>query len=116
MGPFSSIRAPFGGSLLRYRNHFVSLTESVDTSTPAGKLMFSMLTAFGEFERELIRERINTGLDRARKQGKQLGRPSRVVDRERVIRMRQDGQSIRKIAGALGVSIGKVHSIISEVA
>ena len=57
---------------------FISLTEAVDTSTPTGKLMFSMLTAFGEFERSLIVERINSGLDRARKQGKTLGRPCRI--------------------------------------
>ncbi len=90
---------------------FISLTEAVDTSTPTGKLMFAMLTAFGEFERSLIVERINSGLDRAVKQGKKLGRPSRIVDRDRVLAMRSEGLSIRKIARELKVSVGKIHAI-----
>jgi len=51
--------------------------QSLDTSTPAGKAMFQMLGVFSEFEREIIRERVLSGLERARAQGKKLGRPRR---------------------------------------
>ena len=51
--------------------------QSLDTSTPAGKAMFQMLGVFSEFEREIIRERVNSGLARAKAQGKKLGRPRR---------------------------------------
>jgi DNA invertase Pin-like site-specific DNA recombinase len=49
--------------------------QGIDTTTPAGKLMFSVCGAFGEFERDMIRQRINAGLKRAKAQGKQVGRP-----------------------------------------
>src|SRR5690349_20385578 len=54
---------------------FVTLGEGIDTSTPAGKLQLHILSAIAEFERERIRERVVAGLQRARKQGKRLGRP-----------------------------------------
>ncbi len=56
---------------------FVSLGESIDLSTSAGRLQLHLLAAFAQFERERIRERIHLGLDRARKQGKKLGRRPR---------------------------------------
>src|SRR6185436_5253414 len=68
---------------------FVSLSESVDTSTPMGKMIFTVLGAVAELERNLIKERIHMGLGRAKKQGKQLGRPKRVFDRERAMVMLQ---------------------------
>src|SRR5215471_15714776 len=68
---------------------FISLTDSVDTLTPAGKAMFGMLAVFAEFEKNLIVERVNAGLDRAKKQGKQLGRPKVIVDRGRVKELHQ---------------------------
>jgi len=55
--------------------HFVSLTESIDTSTPMGRMIFTVLGAVAELERSLICDRVSSGLARARKQGKQLGRP-----------------------------------------
>lgn len=54
---------------------FISYTENVDLGTPSGKLMFTMLAAMAEFERDLIKERTIAGLNRARAQGKKLGRP-----------------------------------------
>lgn len=56
--------------------NFVSLKENIDLSTPAGKLQFHIFGAFAEFERDLIRERTLDGLNRAKKQGKTLGRPA----------------------------------------
>lgn len=93
---------------------FVSLTEAVDTGTPAGKLMFSMLTAFAEFERNLTIERINAGLDRARKQGKTLGRPRKIVSLDRVQTYRAEGKSLRWIGKTLGVSEGKVRALLAD--
>ena len=55
--------------------HFISLSESIDTSTPIGKMVFTIIGAVAELERSLIRERVVMGLARARKQGKRLGRP-----------------------------------------
>jgi len=54
---------------------FICMTEPIDTTSPSGELIFNIFGAIAQFERELIIERINLGLDRARKQGKALGRP-----------------------------------------
>lgn len=59
---------------------FISLKENIDLSTAAGKFQFHILGAFAEFERELIRERTLEGLNRAKKQGKTLGRPKGAKD------------------------------------
>src|SRR5882724_2959911 len=72
--------------------------QGLDTSTPAGRAMFQMLGVFAEFERAMIRERVNAGLARARAQGKKLGRPPvapMVADRVR--RAREKGLSVRAI-------------------
>jgi putative DNA-invertase from lambdoid prophage Rac len=58
---------------------FISLGESIDLSTSAGRLQLHLLAAFAQFERERIKERIHLGLDRARKQGKKLGRRARTT-------------------------------------
>jgi len=60
---------------------FISFTENIDLGTPTGKLMFTIIAAMAEFERDLIRERTMAGLDRARKRGKVLGRPKGSRDR-----------------------------------
>ncbi len=62
---------------------FISLTEGFDTSTPQGELFFHIAGAFAQFERRLIQERINAGLDRARDEGKKLGRPHGAKDTKR---------------------------------
>src|SRR5437867_6429719 len=64
--------------------NFVSLSESIDTSTPMGKMIFTVLGAVAELERNLIKERVHMGISRARKQGKQLGRPKRILIHEKV--------------------------------
>jgi DNA invertase Pin-like site-specific DNA recombinase len=60
--------------------------QNIDTTTPAGKLLFQITGAFAEFERSMIRQRINAGLARARAQGKRLGRPSLAADKEASVR------------------------------
>ena len=77
---------------------FVSLSESLDTSTPAGKMVFTVVGAVAELERSLIAERVRAGLRNARAKGKRLGRPRKIVDAARIGRLRAQGVSWRKIA------------------
>lgn len=83
---------------------FVSLSEQVDTSTPAGKLVFTVLGAVAELERSLIAERVRAGLRNARAKGKTLGRPRKLVNSEEINRLRAQGASWRAVGTALGVS------------
>ena len=83
---------------------FVSLSEQVDTSTPAGKLVFTVLGAVAELERSLITERVRAGIRNARAKGKRLGRPRSGVDPTEIARLRTQGASWRAIGAALGVS------------
>ena len=92
----------------------VVLDQAVDTRTPAGRLLYQVLGAVAEFERGLIRERTLDGLERARRAGKQLGRPS-VLDRRtksRILRLRRSGNSIRAIAERVDLSVGTVHNAL----
>jgi len=83
---------------------FVSLSESLDTSTPAGKMVFTVLGAVAELERSLIVERVKAGLRNARAKGKHLGRPRIGLDVARIGRLRTQGRSWRKIARIMGCS------------
>ena len=76
---------------------FVWLSEQMDTTTPAGKMVFTVLGAVAELERSLIVERVKAGLRNARSKGKRLGRPRSVVDSERITRLRAQGFSWAKI-------------------
>src|SRR5436190_9885578 len=81
---------------------FVSLSEGIDATTPAGRLQLHVLGAIAEFERERIRERVMAGLSRARAQGKALGRPKAAVPLERLATVAH--LSLTEGAAALGVS------------
>lgn len=83
---------------------FVSLSESLDTSTPAGKMVFTVLGAVAELERSLIGERVRAGLRNAKAKGVRLGRPRVAVDVTAIRRMRAAGASWRAVARKLGVS------------
>ena len=83
---------------------FVSLTEQVDTSTPTGKMVFTVLGAVAELERSLIVERVRAGLRNARAKGRKLGRPRKAFDAAKLTRMRAQGASWRAVGAALGVS------------
>ena len=93
---------------------FVSVHEGVDTSTPHGKLVFGIFASMAEFERNLIRERVLSGIARARRQGKHMGRPSAAVDAGLVLRLHENGQTLRQIAKTVGVSRGVVHKVIQR--
>jgi DNA invertase Pin-like site-specific DNA recombinase len=83
---------------------FVSVHESIDTATPIGKFAFNIFAAIAEFERELIRQRVRSGVAHARSRGVRLGRPPVPLDVVRIESMRKSGASWRKIGTALGVS------------
>lgn len=87
--------------------------QGIDTTTAAGKAMFQMCGVFAEFERSMIQERVKAGLERARKNGKQLGRPRVSEDAKKLLQEAKDkGLSIRKAADYAGVSVGTAHRII----
>ena len=84
--------------------HFVSLHEGVDTSTPNGRLVFGIFASIAEFERELIRGRVRSGLAAARARGKRIGRPNSDVDTARIAQLRASNVSWREIERQVGVS------------
>jgi DNA invertase Pin-like site-specific DNA recombinase len=83
---------------------FVSLHDHIDTTTPTGKLMFQIVGAFAEFEREIIRQRVLSGVAHARAQGIRLGRPRIAVDVEKIALLRAQGVPWREIGKRLGIS------------
>jgi DNA invertase Pin-like site-specific DNA recombinase len=90
---------------------FVSLSESLDTATPAGRMVFSVLGAVAELERSLIAERVRAGPRNARAKGKRLGRPRSVLDTSRVAALRSQGLGWKKIAAELGVGVGTLYRL-----
>ena len=88
---------------------FVSLTEQMDFGSPSGKVMFSVIAAMAEFERDLISERVKRGMATARKKGRHVGRPLSVPASE-IAKRRKAGQSIASIAKALKISRQSVYN------
>ncbi len=90
----------------------------IDKSNAMAGLMFNMLAAVAEFEREIIRDRVNDGISRARKEGKRLGRPRimdvRHVPDETIFQLRSEGRSIREISQIVGIGRGTVHNVLSN--
>jgi DNA invertase Pin-like site-specific DNA recombinase len=88
---------------------FVSYTEGVDTTTPTGQLLFHIVGAVAQFERDLIAERVRAGLAHARAMGKHIGRPRAIVDLDAVMSLRSQGKSLRVIASTLDIPISRVR-------
>jgi DNA invertase Pin-like site-specific DNA recombinase len=88
--------------------------QQLDTTTPSGRLCFSMFGAFAEFERNLIRDRVRVGLERAKKNGVKLGRPTNLNDsvRAAIVALRAQDHSIRHIARQLRVGTGTVYQVL----
>lgn len=93
---------------------FVSYSESLDTSTPMGRAMFSIVAALAELERNIIIERSAEGQRRARARGTHVGRPRREVDVARILRLREEGRSLRAIASATGASRTVITRVMRE--
>jgi DNA invertase Pin-like site-specific DNA recombinase len=93
---------------------FVSLSEQVDTSTPTGKMVFTVLGAVAELERNLIVERVRAGLRHARAKGMHLGRPKANVDTAQIASLRAAGHSWRTIAKLMKLSVGTVYGAVQQ--
>jgi DNA invertase Pin-like site-specific DNA recombinase len=93
---------------------FVSLSEQVDTSTPTGKMVFTVLGAVAELERSLIVERVKAGLRNARAKGKRLGRPRRLLDTKTIAALRTQGVGWKAIARDMGVGVGTLYRLAKE--
>jgi DNA invertase Pin-like site-specific DNA recombinase len=93
---------------------FVSYTEGIDTTTPSGELLFHIMGAVAQFERDLIAERVRAGIAHARAMGKRIGRPRAVIDADQVRVLRQQGKSLRQIAQALDVPVSRVRRALAS--
>lgn len=94
---------------------FVSYQENIDTTSPLGQALFTIVSAVAQLERDLIRERVKAGLRNARAKGKTLGRPKRIVNRDRIKELVEGGYSFRKAARVLGVSYSTVQRRLKAI-
>ncbi len=82
----------------------------VFVSDERGQALFTIVSAVAQLERDLIRERVTAGIRNARANGKKLGRPKSSVDREKILELKAQGQSLRQIAAKLGAGYGTVRA------
>jgi len=104
-------------ALEEFRNlgiDFVSYQENIDTSSPLGSAIFTIISAVAQLERDIIAERVKAGLRRAKENGKKLGRPRVSVDTEKIHWLRSKGLSLRAIAKETGVSRTTVSEVLSS--
>ncbi|MBZ5609696.1 MAG: recombinase family protein [Acidobacteriia bacterium] len=100
---------------------FIATSQGLDTdeSNPASKLLMHILAAVAQFERELIRERVSAGMKAAKahgtKTGNAIGRPRRIFNRDEVVRLRESGLSIEKIALQVHIGVGTVVRVLQTV-
>jgi DNA invertase Pin-like site-specific DNA recombinase len=85
--------------------------QQMDASTPAGKMVFTVLGAVAEFERSLIVERVKAGLRNARAKGQRLARPRTILDTKRIATLRAPGVGCKRIAAGLGVGVGTIYRV-----
>lgn len=93
---------------------FISLQEQFDTSTPIGQAMFTIIGVMAQLEREIIRERVKAGLERARSQGQRLGRPMATAKPEQAWLLNQEGLSLQEIATRLKCSRSTVRRRLDQ--
>ncbi len=92
----------------------VVLDQAIDTSTPAGRLLFNDLGSIAEFERDLARERTAAGMRAAKRRGMHVGRPRAAVDRVALVRGIRCGASVSQLARALGVSRATARKLVAD--
>ncbi len=100
--------------LNRLNIEFVSFREQIDTGGPLGRAIVIIVGAIAELERNLIIERVRAGMRRARLEGRSIGRPALVLDREAILRDRQRGHSLGQIAKTHRISRATVHRVLHE--
>lgn len=93
---------------------FISYNENIDTSSPMGRAMFQIISALAQLERDIIRERVLSGINNAKAKGVVLGRPKKRND-NLIINLRKKGLSYRNIAKQLGVSLGSVQQALKVI-
>jgi DNA invertase Pin-like site-specific DNA recombinase len=96
------------------RIDFISYTEGFDTTTPTGQLMFYVVAAFAQFERDVMAERVRAGIAHARASGKRIGRPRAEIDGKLVLELRTSGKSLRQIAKHLNVPVSRVRRALER--
>jgi DNA invertase Pin-like site-specific DNA recombinase len=104
-------------ALYEFRNlgiDFISYQENIDTSSPLGEAIFTIISAMSKLERDIIAERVKGGLRKAKANGKQLGRPRSEIDTDKVIEYRKQNKSIRQIAKELGLSNNMVYRTLQN--
>ena len=94
---------------------FVSYQENIDTSSPLGSAIFTIISAVAQLERDIIAERVKAGLRRAKERGKRIGRPKISVDKGEIRRLRAGGHSLREISEQVGISHTKVAQVIASL-
>jgi DNA invertase Pin-like site-specific DNA recombinase len=94
---------------------FISIHEGVDTSTPNGRLVFGIFASIAEFERELIRDRVRSGMAAAKAKGKRIGRPRVCVDALRIASLRYQGRSWAEITRETGVTKGTAQRAMDNL-
>ena len=92
----------------------VVLDQAIDTSTPAGRLLFNVLGSIAEFERDLGRERTAAGMRAAKRRGMHVGRPRAAVDRVALVQGIRSGASVSTLARALGISRATARKLVAE--
>ncbi len=105
-------------ALYEFRNlgiDFISYQENIDTSSPLGEAIFTIISAMAKLERDIIAERVKGGLRKAKANGKQLGRPKSEVDTDKIVEYRRQNKSIRQIARELGLSNNLVFRTLQKV-
>lgn len=94
---------------------FISYKENVDTSTPAGKILFTMISAFAEFERAIIRERVIAGMEKAKARGARIGRPKiPPFTKQKVIMLKEKGMTYNEIIKQVKISKSAYYEIIKR--
>lgn len=93
---------------------FISITQNIDTTTSEGRMFLGMLMVLSEYERDIIIDRVNSGIRRAKREGKHLGRPKTKINKFAVYRLKDEGKSIRVISKELELSTSAVQRCIKS--